>query len=320
MVLAMSPAIAERLFDEESSRRLAAVADLDAEIIGDVDSERARRSLSTAEVLLTGWGGPPITEGVLRRAPHLRAIASMGGATGVDPTYARERGIRLVNARRANSIPVAEFAVAAILWAGKETFRSSRLYRERRSFIDREGAFPDAGNNGRRIGLVGASTVGRLVIEMLRPFDLLVDVCDPYLSPEEAHALGVRKVDLEALLTGCAVVSLHAPEVPQTRGMIGERELRMLADGAVLINTARGALVDTDALVAELRTGRIDAVLDVTEPEPLPPDHPLWAQPNAVLTPHIAGSMGNEIARLGERIVEEIELLWAGEPARESEI
>src|SRR5699024_11488881 len=123
----------------------------------------------------------------------------------------------------------------------------------------------------------------------------------------EAHRLGVQQVGLRELMTRAGVVSVHAPELPQTRHMIGAAELAALADGSTLINTARGSVVDTTALVAEVQAGRISAILDVTDPEPLPPEHPLWGLPNVLLTPHIAGSMGNELHRLGNTAVAEVE-------------
>jgi phosphoglycerate dehydrogenase-like enzyme len=98
--------------------------------------------------------------------------------------------------------------------------------------------------------------------------------------------------------------------------MIGKKQLAAMKDNAVLINTARGSLIDTEALIAELRTGRVEAMLDVTDPEPLPPDSPLWDLPNVTLTPHIAGAMGNEVPRLLEQAVGEIERLAAGLPVR----
>jgi phosphoglycerate dehydrogenase-like enzyme len=121
-------------------------------------------------------------------------------------------------------------------------------------------------------------------------------------------------VELDELLAASDVVSLHAPSLPSTRHMLDARRLALLGDGATLINTARGALIDHDALVVELLTGRIDAVIDVTEPEVLPPDSPLYDLPNVVLTPHIAGALGVEIRRLGDSAVDEIERYAAGEP------
>ena len=169
----------------------------------------------------------------------------------------------------------------------------------------------------RSVGLVGASRIGRRVISLLRPFDLEVLVSDPYLKPGEAAGLGaqlVELVELDDLARRSDIVSLRAPEIASTYRMINARRLSRMRDGATLLNTARGALVDTGALVAELRTGRIQAILDVTDPEPLAPDSPLYTLPNVVLTPHLAGAAGNELYRLGSWAFEELARWAAGEP------
>jgi phosphoglycerate dehydrogenase-like enzyme len=180
--------------------------------------------------------------------------------------------------------------------------------------VDLLAEFPTVGNFGKTVGIVGASRIGRRVIELLRPFQLDVLVSDPYLDADAARRLGVDRRELDELLAASDVVSLHAPALPSTRHMIDARRLALLRDGATLINTARGSLVDQDALVAELASGRIDAVLDVTEPEVLPPDSPLYELPNVVLTPHIAGALGVELRRLGDAAIDEIERYAAGEP------
>jgi phosphoglycerate dehydrogenase-like enzyme len=170
------------------------------------------------------------------------------------------------------------------------------------------------GNWGKRIGLVGASHVGRAVVSLLRPYQCDVVVADPYLDDAEAERLGVRGVDLDTLLATSDVVSLHAPALPSTEGMVGAAELARMMNGATLINTARGVLVDHDALTAELSTGRISAVLDVTDPEPLPGGHPLLALPNCIVTPHLAGSQGTELCRLADLVIEEIRRFADGQP------
>lgn len=315
VALSMNPTLAKHLFDDATWARLAAVAEIHPCVLEDLGSPDARATLAQIDVLITGWGGPPIDDEVVGAAPRLRAIASTGGGTGCGPgSLARARGLRLTNARAANSRPVAEYALAMILLAGKFAFRSARVYEERRGFVDREAEFPDAGNRGRLVGIVGASTTGRLTIELLRPFELPVAVYDPYLTGEEASSLGVTRLDLDDLMRTCTVVSIHAPEAPETYHLIGPAQLKAMPDRATLINTARGSIVDTDALVAELATGRIDAILDVTDPEPLANGHPLWDLPNVMLTPHTAGSMGNELLRLGESAVVEVERLAAGLP------
>jgi len=133
----------------------------------------------------------------------------------------------------------------------------------------------------------------------------------------EILSLGTRPVTLDQLLATSDVVSLHAPALPETRHLLGPAELALIRTGATVINTARGSLVDPVALEAELVSGRLRAVLDVTEPEPLPVGSPLWGRPNVILTPHLAGSLGNELFRLGDHAVAEIERFAAGRPFSE---
>jgi len=139
----------------------------------------------------------------------------------------------------------------------------------KRSAIDLHTDFPEIGNYRYTIGIVGASRIGRRVIDLLRPFDLEVVVSDPYLGQSEARELGVGLADLDDLLRASHIVSLHAPSLPSTRHLIDRRRLGLMRDGATLINTARGALIDQAALTEELVAGRINAILDVTEPLPV---------------------------------------------------
>jgi phosphoglycerate dehydrogenase-like enzyme len=213
----------------------------------------------------------------------------------------------VTNAVAANAVPVAEYTLAAILFANKRVFQLNRAYRkvrENRSPWSREA--PDVGNYGKTVGIVGASHVGRLVLRYLQQHDFNLLLYDPYVSPLDARDLGAAKVGLAELASQSDVVSLHAPLLPETRNIFGERELGLMKDHATLINTARGALVDHAALTQELVNGRIFAVLDTTDPEVPTPDSPLYELPNVFLTPHIAGSLGNETQRLAECILEEI--------------
>jgi phosphoglycerate dehydrogenase-like enzyme len=141
-------------------------------------------------------------------------------------------------------------------------------------------------------------------------------VSDPYARRADVEALGAKLVPLEELLPKVRVLSIHAPELPETRHMIGARELAALPTGATVVNTARGSLIDHDALLAECRAGRLDAVLDVTDPEPLPPDSPLLSLPNVSITPHIAGSLGAESGLLVDSALDELENYTSGRPLR----
>ncbi|WP_162819111.1 hydroxyacid dehydrogenase [Leifsonia aquatica] len=271
--------------------------------------------LYPVEALATGWGTPTLDATMLSRFPNLKHIVHAGGISPIAPD-ATLNDIDVSLAADVNAVPVAEYTLAMILLARKSIFRSERLYRERRAYVDREVEFPNAGNAGGLVGIVGASRIGRMVIELLRPFQLTVAVCDPYLSNCDASRLGVQKLELPTLLTVSDVVTLHAPVTDETAGMIGRHELGLIRDGATLINTARGALVDTEALTDELRSRRISAVLDVTDPaEPLPPDSILWELPNVTLTPHMAGSVGNEIRRIGHYVADQLISIFASSSA-----
>ncbi|GGJ40522.1 2-hydroxyacid dehydrogenase [Streptomyces brasiliensis] len=315
---AMNPAsLVGELFDERALTELRRVADIDPGLVlTSLDDEAAQSELARTEILVAGWDAPVITAEQAARATRLRAVVYAGGVAATcleDPAALAARGVVASHARRANAVPVAEYTLATILLSGKRAFAAERHYREHRAAPDRS-ATADIGNYARTVGIVGASHVGRAVLDLLRPFDLDVVLHDPTLPEEEAQRLGARLLPLDALMAAADVVSLHQPLTPATRGQIATRQLALMPDGATLVNTARGAVVDQDALVAELRTGRISAVLDVTDPEPLPRASVLWDLPNVVLTPHIAGSMGRELRRLGDSVVAEVARFAAGEP------
>ena len=314
-VLAWAPALTPNLFTAEHHARLATLADVpDAAPLTRFDDARATDLLARAEILLTAWGSPRIDASVLAQAPHLAAILHAAGTVKghVDPVCF-ERGVRVSSAAAANAVPVAEFTLAAILLAGKRAFRLQRRYAEVRNFRLWWNEVPPIGNHRKTVGIVGASRIGRLVLQHLRAFDFSVLVTDPYLSADDAAALGAAKTEVDELLRRSDVVSLHAPSLPETHHLLDARRLALLRDGAVLINTARGALVDGDALTRELASGRIDAVIDTTDPEILPADSPLYELPNVFLTPHIAGAMGTETQRMATLALDELERFANGE-------
>lgn len=287
---------------------------LDRAPLSSWDDPRAGALLAEAEILVGHWGCPTLTEQVLAGAPKLRLFAYAAGTVKWQVTDAVwQRDLIVTSAAAANAVPVADYAVAAILLANKGVFLVREKLRDPSVSVPLD--LTRIGNCGARVGIVGASFVGRLVIERLRDTDLVVSVYDPYLSTEEAARLGVEKVDdLDDLCASVDLLSIHAPDIPATRGMIGAVQLALLHDGVTMVNTARPALVDQDALTAELIAGRLAAVLDVTEPDPLPAGHPLLALPNVFVTPHVAGAMGNELRRLSELAVVEVERFVAGEP------
>jgi phosphoglycerate dehydrogenase-like enzyme len=307
----MSPALAGVAFTATQRARLATIADVvDPEPLGSFRSGRAARALQQADVILGHWGCPKLDAKAVGLAPNLRLLAYAAGTVkGVVTPALWSAGVAVTSAAAANARPVAEYTLAAILFANKGAFASREWLRDQRVRVKRPRPL---GNCGARVGIIGASFVGRRVIELLAPFDLELVVADPFLRRAEATRLGVKLVPLPELLRTSTVVSIHAPSLPSTRGMIGAEELALLPDGATLINTARGALVDTDALVVELRTRRISAVLDVTDPEPLPAGHALRKISNVFVTPHLAGAQGNELVRLADLAIGEVERFAKG--------
>lgn len=314
-IVAMNPpALAENLFGPHRAR-LTALVEVGADVLTEFESDHASRLIGEAEILLAGWGCPLVDREMLERMPNLRAVVFAGGTASsvLDTVEAVRRGIVFTNAGEGNAQAVAEYTAATIVLAGKRARYAEQIYREGRVFVDREADLLDTGNFGRTVGLIGASRIGRRVAQLLQPTDLRVLIYDPYASEEEITALDGFKVALDDLLSASDIVSLHAPATPETEHMIGAHELASMRDGAVLINTARGSLIDHDALRTHLRSGRIDAILDVTEPEPLATDDELWSLPNVTLTPHIAGATGNELHRLGRDVVDEVARFVAGE-------
>lgn len=322
LLIAMRNELPEGFFGSREWARMNAVTDI---IPGfpytDFDTEAGAEALAEADILLAAWGTPSLTRERLARAPKLRMVAyAASSVRAVAPAEFWETSdILITTAASAMAVPVAEFTYAAIIMCGKDVFRlrdEHRVERGTGGFGSRRGmSLPYLGNHSRKVGIVGASRIGRLVMEMLTRGKFEIAAYDPFLSVEDAAAIGATKMELDELLAWSDVVSLHAPILPETRHMIGARELALLADHAIFINTARGWLVDHDALLAEALSGRLRILIDTPEPEPLPTDSPFYDLPNVVLTPHIAGALGNELRALSDLAITEIERFVAGQAA-----
>ncbi|MFG2881327.1 hydroxyacid dehydrogenase [Streptomyces sp. NPDC048297] len=311
----MGSDIHRTLLSDTALDRLHTVARVDATTTFADASPAQARQLAHAEVLFTHWGAPSLTEDALHLMPRLRAVVHAAGSVKHHVTDAVwNRGITVSSAAAANALPVAEFTIAAILFSGKRVLDTARDYGRARRQPDLLPYFRGHGNYRRTVGVVGASRIGRRVIELLRPFDLHVLLHDPYVDPSDARALGAEPVGLDELAARSHVVTIHAPELPETRHMFDARRIALLQDGATLVNTARGSLVDTDALTEHLLTGRLHAVLDVTDPDVPPAHSPLYTLPNVLLTPHIAGSLGNELGRMTDWAIDEVSRYARGLP------
>lgn len=285
--------------------------------VADLNSAEVAPLLPQVEVLVTGWHSHPVDADLRRRMPRLKLIAHLAGT--VKSVLTRDvacSGIKVVNAAEANARPVAEYTLAHILLHLKRVPEWRRLYRLERSRIatrSTEFAGP-VGNSGRIVGIVGASRIGRRVAEDLRRHRIEVLLHDPFVSAETAASFGARKVEMDELLRQSDVVSLHQPLLPSTERSFGAKEFARMRDGALLVNTARGRIVDATALEAAMADGRLFAVLDVTDPDPLPDNSPLWDMPNVSITPHVAGSFGCEVCEMTSLVLEDIERFSRGEP------
>ncbi|MHB1783645.1 MAG: hydroxyacid dehydrogenase, partial [Acidimicrobiales bacterium] len=260
--------------------------------------------LADVEILLSGWGAPVMDAAFLDSAPRLEAVFYGAGAVRgfvTDAFFAR--GIRLSSANAANAAPVAELAFALVVLSLKNVWGFVSCPAGPRDPRRDEvlGAYREV------VGLLGLGAIGRLVSERLSTLSVDVLAFDPFCDPAKAAALGVKLVALDELFARSGVVSVHAPLYAQTRGIVTGGLVGSMRRGATLLNTARGGLVRHDELAAVL-TVRPDlhAVLDVTEPEPLPPGHELLGLANVVVLPHIAGSLGPECRRLGDTVVAEL--------------
>lgn len=267
--------------------------------------------LRDADACITSWDVAPLDADVLAAAPRLRAMAHMGGSVRRFVTPAVwERGIQVTSAAPALARDVAETTLGFMIMAAKRVWPLSRDVREGgwRTSV----AWPARELHSCVIGLVGAGQVGRHVIRLLASFGASALLFDPFVSQDEAVQLGVTLVDLDDLVQRADIVSLHAPAKPDTHHLLNARRLALLKDDAVLVNTARGSLVDEKALIAELSKGRLFVFLDVTDPEPPAPYSPLRRLPNVVLTPHLAGCIA-DCGHMGEMAVEELRRVFAGE-------
>jgi len=282
----------------------------------DYTSEELAEMLPGTEAIVTSWGSPVLTTEHLTKADKLRIVGHAAGSVkNRMPKEGYDRGIIMLSAAPVIADSVAEYTLWAMLSAQRDLYRYERRMKVERGWKQRSDGWGQELYH-KKVGIVAASMVGRRVIKLLKPFECDVMVYDPYLSEEAVAELGVRQVSLEDLMSTSDIVSVHAPTTPETEKMITERHFKSMKDGALFINNARAWVVDEEAMLAELQTGRIRAVIDVFGQEPLPADSPLRDLDNVFLTPHVAGSTTESRKRLVEAIADDFTRFFAGEPLR----
>ncbi len=317
VVIAVGQSHYKRMFSQEAWDALAAFA----EVIHHPGREPTNKEelislLHEADAVITSWGVAQLDADVMSAAPRLRAMAHMGSSVKRFVSDAFwERGMHLTSAGITLARDVAETTLGLMIVGQKRIWPLGQHVRD--------GGWRDSPAWDKwfsrelfrkEVGIIGASNVGRYVIELLKPFDATVLLYDPFVTEDEAVEMGAIKLELDELLRRADVVSLHAPANEHTQHMLDAEGLASMKDGSLLINTARGTLIDEQALISELRKDRFFAFLDVTDPEPPAADSPLRTLKNVVVTPHIAGCIEN-CTRMGELAVEELRRYFAGEPA-----
>lgn len=278
------------------------------------DESEITSLVSDVDILVTHLA--PVTDRVLRAAPGLRLVATpRGGPTNVNVDAATKHGVAVLNLPGRNARAVAEFTVGLLI-AGERHIVTSAAALRGGEWTGHLYSYDETGRElaGRTVGLVGLGQVGARVADLLRGFGVRLLGCDPYVDRDVAAERGVRLVGFGELLESSDVVSLHARLTAETHHMVNASTLARMRPGAYLVNTARGGLVDEQALVAALESGRLGgAALDTYAVEPPGADNPLLALPNVVAVSHLAGASKDVAERGARRIAQDVGRFVRGE-------
>ena len=253
-----------------------------------------------------------VDAGVIEAAANLKVIGRAGiGLDNVDVEAATRRGVMVVNAPQSNILSAAEHTLALMLSLARNVSRADQALRG--GSWERE-RFQGVELHGKTLGIVGMGRVGTMVAQRALAFGMRLIAYDPYVSNERARELGIELMpDLGALLVQADVITIHLPRTPETEGLIAERELSLMKEDALVVNTARGGIIDEHALEAALTSGRLGgAALDVFEAEPVT-EHPLFSLPNVVVTPHLGAATREAQDKAGIAIAEMVRLALSGE-------
>lgn len=296
--------------------RLSAVTQLDTTVYSKQDVLASPQHFEDTEYIFSTWGMPVFSlEEIQSTFPSLKALFYAAGTVQAFARPFLAAGCRVFSAWAANAVPVAEYTVAQVILANKGYFTHAHLMSRGQADVSRKLNSIYRGSYGCRVGLIGCGMIGSMVAERLKAFELDVAAFDPFLSQKRAETLGVTLCGLDEIFSTCCTVSNHLANNPQTRHILNYSHFSSLPPYATFINTGRGAQVVEDDLVRAL-TERPDltALLDVTYPEPPSEGHPFYTLENCFLTPHIAGSLGDEVRRMSEYMYGEFCALTEGSP------
>jgi phosphoglycerate dehydrogenase-like enzyme len=303
------------VFGDGRREKIAASTDLYPHVVNAKNFAAHAPKLRDVEVILATWGMPRFGEAEFTALPKLKAVFYAAGNVKAFAQPLVDRDIVLVSAWAINAIPPAEMCFAQILLTLRGYFRAVRQYREMKTHAAK--SFWRPGAAAETIGLIGLGHIGSRLATMLRDLPVNVIAHDPFLTPTRAAELGVESVSLADLFKRSYIVSNHIPDLESTRGTLNAALFNSMRDGATFINTGRGAQVVEADLIATMQTRPdLTALLDVTWPEPPVAESPLWTLPNVVISPHIGGTIGNEVTRLSDCALEEFTAWQAGKPLR----
>jgi len=272
-------------------------------------TEQLRDRLKDVDIAVTGWGTPCIDEEVLKGANKLRLIAHTGGTVRPyvsDAAY--EKGIRVVSGNNVFAESVAESVIAYALASLRDIPRFSTELKQGRW----PNGFYNKGLLNKKIGIVGYGMISKIVVEMLKPFHPELKVFSRHIAQEELDRHGMKKADLAEIFATCDIVSIHSGMTPENYHLITEEMMNSMPEGSLLINTARGAVIDEEALCRVLEKGKINAFLDVYEVEPLPAGHKLMEFDNVILMPHMGGPTVDRRLVVTRSVMDDMKRFLAG--------
>ncbi len=308
-----NPSTVDFVYGMGRKQMLAEAFDLYPEVVTQKNLQEHLPHLADVEVLFSTWGMFTLTPEQFAQLPCLRYVFYAAGSVAGFAKCYLDRGVGVMSAWGANAIPVAEFTVAQIVLAMKGYFTNLQHNKSLAGYVSWNRGY-HFGNFAQTVSILGCGMIGREVIRRLKDYELNILIYDPYVSQEEARAMGCRKVSLLEAFAQGDVVSNHMPNLDATAGNITGECLRAMRDGGVFINTGRGRTVKEDEMVEVLRQRPgLTALLDVTWPEPPAEDSPLFTLPNVFLSSHIAGSIGNEVIRMADYAIRAAKQYAAGE-------
>lgn len=315
IVMLQSKKHTEKIFTEETIASLKKYGEVVINQEADeATGENIKNIIKDADYVITSWGCPSLTEEFLNEAPNLKLLLHAAGSVkGVVSDDLWDRNIRVSSSAEAIGQGVAETALGLTIVSLKNLWNLSKFTREGEWAKGKEQVkeLTDI-----KIGVISGGRVGQHYVRLMKNFDVEILLYDPSLSEEAIADIGAKKASFEEVLKECDLISIHAPSIEATNNMFNKKTLAMMKDDAIIINTARGSIINEQDLIEELKKGRLFACLDVTEPEPPAADHPFRSLPNVILTPHIAGVVNNGMHRISKYVLSEIELFEKGERMR----